>query len=82
MKNKDLLFDNIKKAMESNPGLSLLETIEHVCDLTFATRKYFFTNILELDPESNKWKLTDSDLLYAFEKYNKMRLSSVEQCNL
>lgn len=76
MNNIDLLLNNIKQAMESNPDLTLIETIDYVCDHTFSTRKYHGNKVLF--DESEKWKLTNSDLLEAFIKYNIMRKNDNE----
>ncbi len=72
MDMNDTLLQNIKEAMKSNPDLSLLGLIEFVCNRSFPTRVIEEDKLL--NRECEKWKLTNSDILKAFQKYNATKM--------
>jgi hypothetical protein len=69
------LLKELEVAMERNPGLSVLEVIDWVCDRHYPTRDRRYTNFLsEQETKHNfGWDLTNSDIYKALKEYNESR---------
>jgi len=66
------LLSEIQIASKSHPDLSLLDLISYVCNVKYQTIEYchYDCDIHTIKP---KWKLSNYDLLQAFQQHNKLR---------
>jgi hypothetical protein len=68
------LLEQVEIASKSHPDLSLIELIDYVTSTKYPTRDYYHDAFdAQNSTKTQKWDLSNYDLLQAFKQHNKLR---------